>query len=152
MNYWLMKTEPDTFSIQDLKKAKVAPWEGVRNYQARNFMQQMQMNDLVLIYHSSCAEIGVAGIAEVVKTAYPDPTALDPKSDYYDPKAPPDKPRWFMVDVKWIETFPRLIPLKELKENSAITELHLLQKGSRLSVMPVNAMEFKLIKKLGHQK
>ena len=147
MNYWLMKTEPDTFSIDDLKNSKnsTSCWEGVRNYQARNFMRDgMKNGDLVLIYHSSCKLVGVAGIAKVVKESYPDHTAFDSKSSYYDTKSTKENPRWFMVDVKWEKTLKRVITLKELKEKNELKEMALL-KRSRLSVMPVTKEEFEFI-------
>lgn len=151
MNYWLVKSEPDAFSINDLKKAskQVEHWDGVRNYQARNFMRdEMKKGDLVLFYHSSCKEIGIAGIAKVVKESYPDFTQFDQDSKYYDPKASEDKPRWFMVDIKWVKTFKEVIPLKLLKECDQLKNMHLVQKGSRLSVQPVREEEFEFIKNL----
>lgn len=143
-----MKSEPDAFSINDLKSRpqKTEHWDGVRNYQARNFMRdQMKKGDLVLFYHSSCKNIGIAGVAKVVKQAYPDHTQFDSKSKYYDPKASLDKPRWFMVDVKWVETFKDIIPLSLLKECKELKKMHLVQKGSRLSIQPVTAQEFNFI-------
>ena len=151
MQYWLMKSEPDTFSIDDLfnRKGKKEHWDGVRNYQARNFMRdEMKKGDQVLFYHSSCKVPGVAGIATVCKEAYPDHTSWDPKSSYYDPKSTPDNPRWFMVDIKFSKKFKRVIPLKELKEHDELSELKLLQKGCRLSIMPVSKEEFDFINSL----
>ncbi len=151
MKYWLMKSEPDTFSIDDLKNAphKVESWDGVRNYQARNFMRdEMKKGDLVLFYHSSCKIVGVAGIAEVAKESHPDLTALDKKSAYYDPKATQDDPRWYMVAIKWKKTFKRIISLNELKKHAALKDMKLLQKGNRLSIMPVSPEEFDTIIKL----
>jgi predicted RNA-binding protein with PUA-like domain len=151
MNYWLMKSEPDAFSIQDLQKRpkKTEHWDGVRNYQARNFMRDdMKKGDLVLFYHSSCKDVGVAGIAKVVKESYPDHTQFDPKSKYFDAKASEDNPRWFMVDVKWVETFKEVIPLKLLKECKELKDMHLVKKGTRLSIQPVTEKEFKFISKL----
>ena len=148
MNYWLMKSEPDAFSIQDLQKRpkKTEHWDGVRNYQARNFMRDdMKKGDLVLFYHSSCKDVGVAGIAKVVKESYPDHTQFDPKSKYFDPKASEDNPRWFMVDVKWVKTFKEVIPLKLLKECKELEDMHLVKKGTRLSIQPVTEKEFEFI-------
>ena len=148
MNYWLMKSEPDVFSIQDLKTRpnKTEQWDGVRNYQARNFMRdEMKKGDLVLFYHSSCKEIGIAGLAKVIKESYPDYTQFDPASKYFDPKANENNPRWFMVDVKWVETFEVVIPLRLLKECSELKNMHLVKKGSRLSIQPVTEDEFNFI-------
>jgi predicted RNA-binding protein with PUA-like domain len=147
MNYWLMKTEPAVFSIDDLKNNRVEPWDGVRNYQARNFMRdQMQKGDWVLIYHSNANPPGVAGLARVhTEESYPDFTAFDESSKYYDPKSSKDKPRWFLVDVEFIEKFPELLSLAALKEMPELSDMRLLQKGNRLSVMPVDAEEFKVI-------
>ncbi|WP_394178798.1 EVE domain-containing protein [Marinomonas posidonica] len=136
-NYWLMKSEPDAFSIDDLAAMQVSPWDGVRNYQARNFMKKMQLGDQIFFYHSSCKPAGIVGIAEVVKEAYPDYTSWDPKSAYFDAKSTPTQPRWFMVDVAFVTKFPRLISLAELKEDAALNEMPLTQKGSRLSIMPI---------------
>ena len=146
-----MKSEPDAFSIQDLQKRpkKTEHWDGVRNYQARNFMRDdMKKGDLVLFYHSSCKDVGVAGIAKVVKESYPDHTQFAPKSKYFDAKASEDNPRWFMVDVKWVETFKEVIPLKLLKECKELKDMHLVKKGTRLSIQPVTEKEFKFISKL----
>lgn len=146
-----MKSEPDAFSIQDLQKRpkKTENWDGVRNYQARNFMRDdMKKGDLVLFYHSSCKDVGVAGIAKIVKESYPDHTQFDPKSKYFDAKASKDNPRWFMVDVKWVETFKEVIPLKLLKECKELKDMHLVKKGTRLSIQPVTEKEFKFISKL----
>lgn len=148
MNYWIMKTEPDEFSIEDLKcaKDKTTSWEGVRNYQARNFMRdEMKKDDQVLIYHSSCKNVGVAGLAEVVKESHPDLSALNKKSEYFDPKATQKDPRWYMVDVKWKRTFDRVISLSELKKQKELQDMKLVQKGNRLSIMPITEREFKFI-------
>lgn len=137
-----MKSEPDVFGIEHLEKKphKTEHWDGVRNYQARNFMRDgMKKGDQVFFYHSNCKEPGLVGIAEVVREAYPDHTAFDPESKYYDPKSDPDNPRWFMVDVKFVRRLKRTISLQELKEHAgAMPDFPLLQKGSRLSVMPVS--------------
>lgn len=145
MQYWLMKSEPGAFSIDDLKACPkgTEPWDGVRNYQARNMMRdQMKKGDLVFFYHSTCAEPGVVGIATVVKEGYPDYTARDPESKYYDPRASEDNPRWFMVDVKFKRKLKRPISLKALKTNPALSEMALVKKGSRLSIMPVREEEW----------
>jgi predicted RNA-binding protein with PUA-like domain len=147
MNYWLMKTEPDTFSIEDLKNSpnQESNWDGVRNYQARNIMRdEMKKGDLVFIYHSSCKDVGIAGLAIVSKECHPDLSALDPKSPYFDPKATKEEPRWYLVTVKWKKTFKRLIPLKELKTYPEIKDMVLLNR-SRLSVQPVSKAEFDFI-------
>jgi predicted RNA-binding protein with PUA-like domain len=150
MNHWLIKSEPDVFSIRDLAKAprKTTHWEGVRNYQARNFLRAMQKGDRCLFYHSNAAPPGVAGIVEVVREAYPDPAAWDPKSDYHDPKASPENPIWSMVDVKLVEVFAREIPLDELRGTKALAGMELLRRGSRLSVHPVTAAQFATVLKL----
>lgn len=148
MQYWLMKSEPDTFGIDDLKARPKGTehWDGVRNYQARNMMRdQMKKGDRVLFYHSACKVPGVAGIARVVNEAYPDHTAQDPESKYYDPKANPDNPRWFMVDVKFERKLKRLIALSELKDNPALAGMQLLKKGNRLSIMPVEEAHWQAI-------
>lgn len=154
MNYWLVKSEPDVFSIDDLKNCpkKTDSWDGVRNYQARNFMKEMQKGDQVLFYHSNAKEIGVVGICKVVKEAYPDHTAWDKKSKYFDTKSGPDNPRWFMVDVKWQESFPRVVSLNEMKEMKSLANMRLIQKGNRLSVMPVAKAEFESILRVARQK
>lgn len=146
--YWLMKTEPDTFSIEDLSNRpnKTECWDGVRNYQARNFMRdEMKKGDLVLIYHSSCKTPGIAGIATVSKESYPDHTCWDKKSKYFDPKSTQENPRWFMVDVKFKKKFKHFIPLTELKLHNELKEMVLLKKGSRLSIQPVTRDEFDYI-------
>jgi|TARA_R110002050_G_scaffold102989_5_gene211918 predicted RNA-binding protein with PUA-like domain len=148
MNYWLFKTEPDAFGIDDLasRPEQTEPWDGVRNYQARNFLRdEVKSGDLVFIYHSSCKEIGIAGLAEVVQEGYVDHSQFDPQSKYYDPKATQEKPRWYRVDVKLKQTFPRVLPLKTIKAMPEITELGLVKKGHRLSIMPVNKQEFDIL-------
>lgn len=139
MPYWLMKSEPDELSIHDLRHLEQTRWDGVRNYQARNFLRSMQPGDLFFFYHSSCPEPGIAGIARIAGENYPDPTALDPQSHYFDSKASATKNPWSAVDVVFVEAFKRVIPLSQLKTQSALLELPLVQKGSRLSVMPVSA-------------
>jgi predicted RNA-binding protein with PUA-like domain len=147
MRYWLMKTEPDEFSIDNLAKKKVEPWTGVRNYQARNFMRDgMQVGDGVLFYHSSCEVPGVAGIAEVASAAYPDPSQFDRKSDYYDAASKREEPRWYLVDVKYKRKLKRTIALTELKERAAELEgFPLLARGNRLSVLPVTKAQWDFI-------
>jgi predicted RNA-binding protein with PUA-like domain len=147
MRYWLMKSEPDEFSIDDLARAprRGSPWFGVRNYQARNFMRdQMQVGDQVLFYHSSCAEPGIAGLAEVCASAYADETQFDPKSKYYDPKATRAQPRWFNVDVKFVRKTP-LLGLTELRRHEALAGMRVLARGNRLSITPVDPAEWKFI-------
>ena len=146
MNYWLMKTEPDEFSIDDLQRKKVEPWTGVRNYQARNFMRDgMRKGDGVLFYHSSCEVPGVAGIAEVATAAYPDPTQFDPKSDYFDAGSQRDDPRWCLVDVKYKRKLKRVITLAELKDRKELKDMVLLRPGNRLSVSPVTQAQWDFI-------
>ncbi len=147
MRYWLMKSEPEEFSIDDLAKApkKSTAWFGVRNYMARNYMRdQMQLGDQVLFYHSSCEVPGVAGIAEVSKLAYPDETQFDKKGDYYDAKATRDKPRWVHVDLKFVRK-TRLLPLTEMREYKQLAKMPLLQRGNRLSITPVAPAEWNFI-------
>jgi predicted RNA-binding protein with PUA-like domain len=144
MNYWLMKSEPDEASIEDLRKApgQTLPWTGVRNYQARNFMRDaMRVGDGVLFYHSSCPEPGIAGLAEVASNAYPDATQFDAKSKYFDPKSSPASPRWLHVDVRWRQT-TRLLSLTELRDAPELTSLRILQRGNRLSITPVTPEEW----------
>lgn len=139
MNHWLFKSEPDVFGIGHLARRPRATehWDGVRNYQARNFMRQMRVGDQAFFYHSNCDPPGIVGIVEVVREAYPDHTALDPESKYHDPAATPDNPRWFMVDVRLVHKLPRLVSLAELRDDPALVELPLVRRGTRLSVMPV---------------
>lgn len=147
-----MKSEPDVFSFDDLKKRpkKTEPWNGVRNYQARNFMRdEMSVGDQILFYHSSCEVPGVAGIAKVGSKPYPDSTQFDPKSEYYDPKATQENPRWFLVDVSFEMDLDHHVALEELKKHKKLEEMKLLQRGNRLSILPVTREEFDYIKKLG---
>jgi len=146
MNHWLMKSEPDAFSIDQLKQRKQEPWDGVRNYQARNFMRDgMRVGDKVFFYHSNCAVPGIVGIAEVATDAYPDPSQFDPKSKYFDPASSRDNPRWMLVDVKFVKKLKRTISLDEMKNDPALDGMPLLRKGNRLSVMPVEAAHWKHI-------
>ena len=142
MPYWLMKSEPDELSIHDLQQRGTARWDGVRNYQARNFLRAMQPGDLFFFYHSSCPEPGIAGIARIIGEPYPDPTALDPQSHYHDAKASPEKNPWCARDVEFVEAFARVIPLARLREQAVLASMPLVQKGSRLSVMPVTVEEW----------
>jgi len=149
MKHWLMKSEPDEFSIDDLVSApkKSTPWFGVRNYQARNFMRdQMRVGDAVFFYHSSCPEPGIAGLAEVSSTAYPDDTQFDRKGKYYDPAATPEAPRWFLVDVKLVKKTP-LISLAQLRQHKVLESMRILQKGNRLSITPIDPREWDFITK-----
>jgi predicted RNA-binding protein with PUA-like domain len=149
MRYWLMKSEPDEASIDDLANApqRTLPWTGVRNYQARNFMRDtMQVGDGVLFYHSSCPQPGIAGIAQVSSTAYPDPTQFDPKSPYYDAKSTQETPRWLLVDVVFKKKCP-LIPLAALREHDELADMRVLARGNRLSITPVTTSEWNFITK-----
>src|SRR5690606_303216 len=137
MAFWLMKSEPDEFSISNLQKLGDARWDGVRNYQARNFLREMAVGDQFFFYHSSCPEPGIAGIGKIIEAAYPDPTALDKKSHYFDLKASKEKNPWSAINVAFVEAFASVLSLTFLKQQSALEDLPLVQKGSRLSVMPV---------------
>jgi predicted RNA-binding protein with PUA-like domain len=146
--YWLMKSEPDCFSIDDLARVGTEPWTGVRNYQARNFMRNgMRPGDGVLFYHSNCNPPGIAGVASVATDAYPDPTQFDRKSQYFDAKATREEPRWFNVDVRFERKFARLIPLDEIRTHADDLgdEFALIKRGSRLSVMPVSSAQWSLL-------
>ena len=148
MNYWLMKSEPDVYGIQHLKRCpnKTDSWDGVRNYQARNMMRdEMQKGDLAFFYHSNCKEPGIAGIMKIVRAGYPDHTAFDPKQKYYDPKSDPDNPRWYMVDIRFERELKRVITLTELKAREELHDLPLVRRGNRLSVMPVTAKQWNFI-------
>jgi predicted RNA-binding protein with PUA-like domain len=148
MAYWLMKSEPSELSIDDLKKQPkgTTAWDGVRNYQARNYMRDgMRKGDEVFFYHSNCDEPGIVGIARVVNEAYPDPSACDPRSHYYDPKAHPDANPWLMVDVKFVRKFKRVISLAELKADPRLEDFALVRRGNRLSVLPVSTAQWRTI-------
>ena len=152
LNYWLFKTEPGAYSIQDLasEPKKTTYWDGVRNYQARNMLRdEIKKGDVVLIYHSNADPPAVVGTAVVVKEGYPDHTAWDKTDHHYDPKSDPENPRWFMVDIKLDKVFAREVPLPELREVAALKDMVLLKKGSRLSIQPVHKKEFDRIVKLG---
>jgi predicted RNA-binding protein with PUA-like domain len=148
MKYWLMKSEPDVFGIDDLENAPgmTEPWDGVRNYQARNMMRDdMKTGDLSFLYHSNCKEPGIAGIMKIVREGYPDMTAFDPDAKYFDPKSDPANPRWYRVDVRYVRKLKRIITLSELKELSEVTGLPLVRRGNRLSIMPVSRQQWKFI-------
>lgn len=148
MNYWLMKSEPDVFGIDDLARRpqQTEHWDGVRNYQARNMLRdQMQVGDQVFFYHSNCKEPGIVGLAEIVRAGYPDHTAWEPEGKYYDPKSDPDNPRWYMVDVRFVRKLKRTITLEELKQRPELEEMPLVRRGNRLSVMPVSAEHWRMI-------
>jgi predicted RNA-binding protein with PUA-like domain len=152
-NAWLIKSEPHVFSIDDLARDGKTAWEGVRNYQARNFMRdEMAEGDLALFYHSSSDPSGVAGIAEVASAAYPDPSQFDPQSDYFDAAATPEEPRWFLVDFKFVERFPAFVPLAALKARSELEGMAVLQKGQRLSIQTVSDAHLKVVLAMGKAK
>lgn len=146
--YWLMKSEPEVFSIEALEAQKTASWEGVRNYQARNYLKEMKRGDLILFYHSNAEPPGVAGLARVAKEAYPDRFAFDRSSPYHDAKSDPAAPRWFMVDVEFVERFPSVLSLESLKADRALAGMVVTQKGSRLSVQPVEKPHFQRVCRL----
>lgn len=151
MNYWLMKSEPDVFGIDHLKAMpkKTEHWDGVRNYQARNMMRdEMKKGDLAFFYHSNCAEPGIVGIMQVVREGYPDHTAFEPKQKYYDPKSDSRNPRWYMVDVRYKRKLKRPVSLAELKSHERLADMKLLQRGNRLSIMPVTKAQWDYIIKL----
>lgn len=148
--YWLFKAEPHIYGIDHLAAApeKIGRWDGIRNYQARNFLRdQIALNDEVFIYHSSCKDVGIVGTAKVIKAAYPDPTQFNPESDYYDPKSTPENPRWFSVNIQLTHIFPRLIPLAEIKAQPVLENMVLVKQG-RLSTQPVSKNEWDFIKRL----
>ena len=147
---WLMKSEPSTFSFDDLRKSKTTVWDGVRNYQARNFMRdEMKKGDRVLFYHSNCDPPGVAGIAEVVKEGYPDHTAFDPKDKHYDEKSDPESPTWFMVDIQYVKPLKVFVGLPDLKASRKLKNMKVVQKGQRLSVQPVEKAAFDEVCRMG---
>jgi len=146
MAHWLMKSEPDVYGIDDLKKARRDCWDGVRNYQVRNMMRdEMRKGDLAFFYHSKCKEPGIAGIMTIARGGYPDPTQFDPDENYFDPKSDPEEPRWLMVDVRYKRKLKRTITLQELKTHEELAELALLRRGNRLSVMPVTEQQWEYI-------
>lgn len=148
MNYWLMKSEPDTFSIDDLqhRPTQIEAWDGVRNYQVRNMLRdQMKLGDLAFFYHSSCKVPGIVGIMKVVKEGYVDTSAFDASSPYYDPKSKPSHPTWYRVDVKFVKKFKNIITLSELRNNAALRHMQLLKQGNRLSITSVSPLEWQTI-------
>jgi len=152
MNYWLFKSEPESFSIQDLKKSKnqTTFWDGVRNYRARNILRdEIKKGDGVLFYHSSTEPLAVMGYCEVVKEGYPDHTQFDPKNDHFDPKAKKESPTWFMVDIKLVKEFKTPVTLDQIRANPKLKNITLIQRGNRLSVMPVTKSEFEEILRMG---
>ena len=152
MKYWLLKSEPGSYSIDDLvaEPKKRTSWDGVRNYQARNLMRKMKNGDLCFFYHSSCPEPGIVGIVKVVRQAYPDHTAFDPDDHHYDPKSDPEDPRWFMVDVRIVRKLARIVSLRELRKyaTGALSDMVLLRRGNRLSVTPVTKKQWNCIMSL----
>ncbi len=150
MKYWLFKSEPSCYSIDDLKRDKVEHWDGVRNYQARNMLRdECGVGDLIIYYHSSCKVPAAVGIAEVVTNGYPDHTAFDPNSAHPDLSSDPENPRWYMVDVKFVSKFARPVSLKAMKDRAELADMRLLQRGNRLSLFPIEKAHFELIKHLG---
>jgi predicted RNA-binding protein with PUA-like domain len=151
MHYWLFKSEPETFGIDHLVKCpkQTEPWNGVRNYQVRNMLRsEIKVGDRGFFYHSNCTPPGIVGIVEVVKQGYPDPTAWDKKSSYFDPKSSPENPRWYMVDVKLIKKFDHMITLERLKQEEELKNMFILRKGNRLSITPISPTEWKIINDL----
>ncbi|MCC7384298.1 MAG: EVE domain-containing protein [Deltaproteobacteria bacterium] len=149
---WLIKSEPAVYSIDDLARDRRTRWEGVRNYQARNHLRAMAEGDLALFYHSNAEPSGVAGVVRIARAAYPDPTALDPKSEYHDPKATAADPRWSLVDVEFVEKLPRVVPLQELKDDPKLDGMEVTRRGSRLSVSEVSAAHFSYVLALSKKK
>jgi len=149
MKYWLFKTEPDAYSIHDLEAAGVDLWDGIRNYQARNFIRdEMRPGDKVLIYHSRVQPPGVVGEAEIASEPYPDPTQFDPVAKYHDPKSDPDNPRWMTIDVRHQRTYAEAVPLPELKQTPGLEDMMVVKKGMRLSIQPVTAEQWRIVRKL----
>lgn len=149
MAYWLLKSEPESFSLCDLRRLQRSPWDGVRNYQARNYLRSMRPGDQALFYHSRVQPPGVAGLCRVVSEPYPDETALDPKSKYYDPKATPEDPRWTLVEVEFVEAFAHFVSLEQLKQTPGLEAMVVTRKGSRLSITPVTPQEWEIVVRLG---
>ena len=147
MRYWLIKTEPGSYSIDDLARDGRTRWDGIRNPRAKNYLKEMAEGDLVIFYHSSAEPPGAAGVARVAKTAYPDPAQFESKSDYYDAKATEDAPRWFVVDVQFVEKFPVFVPLPDIRAETSLKDMVLVN-NSRLSVQPVEPDEFKKVKQI----
>ena len=155
MNYWLMKSEPSVFGIDDLARARnsTASWDGVRNFQARNYLREMKKGDLAFFYHSSCDVPGIAGVAAIQREAYPDATAFDSKHEHYDADSDPDEPRWYMVDVKLVRKFERVITLEELRQHATgkLKDMIVLKRGNRLSITPVTKSEWSFIESLARE-
>lgn len=151
MAYWLMKSEPSAFSIDDLKRDGQTHWDGIRNYQARNYMREMQVGDEAFFYHSNCTPPGIVGTMKVIKTVYPDHTAFDPEDIHYDPKSKVDQPRWEMVDLAYVRTFPEILSLAQLRQEPILSALAILRKGNRLSITPVTKDEWLTVFKLIQQ-
>jgi predicted RNA-binding protein with PUA-like domain len=148
--YWLLKCEPDVYSIHDLAREGATGWDGVRNYQVRNFMRDtMKSGDLGIFYHSNADPSGAAGVLRIERTGIPDPTQFDPASDYHDPKSPVLHPTWLMCEVAFIEAFPQVVALERLRDNAALAGLHILRRGNRLSITPLTESEFRAIRKMG---
>ncbi|MGD7652129.1 MAG: EVE domain-containing protein [Verrucomicrobiales bacterium] len=146
MNHWLIKSEPDAFSIDDLAKVKQEPWNGIRNYQARNFMwRDMKVGDLAIFYHSNAKPPGAVGVARVVSEPYPDATQFDKSDKYYDPKSDPEKPRWWLVDFELVGKFDEMIPLQTMKDDPVLSEMTVCKRGSRLSITPVDPVHFEYL-------
>ena len=153
MRYWLMKSEPTTYSIDDLRCDGLSAWEGVRNFQARNYMRdQMKVGDLALFYHSNAFPPGIAGICRISRESFPDTTALDSKSPYFDPKATLENPIWIMVEVEFVEKFPHFVSLEDIKKTQLLQDILVLKKGTRLSIMPIEKQHFTIIRNLGQCK
>jgi len=150
--YWLIKSEPGTYSIDDLERDGSEPWDGVRNYQARNYMREMAKGDLAIFYHSNAKPPGAVGLCRVCREAYPDPTQFDAKSPYYDPKSKKEAPRWSLVDVEFVQKFAAPVSLQALKDNPALEGMPVTQKGSRLSVQPVAKKHFKRVLQMAKAK
>ena len=151
--YWLMKCEPDAYSIDDLERDGTTTWEGVRNFTARNFLRdEMKVGDGVLFYASSAEPSGVTGVAEISREGYPDPFAFKKGHTYYDPKSDPKSPTWYMVEIRFVEKFPEIVPLAALKETPGLEKMMVVQKGSRLSVQPATKEEFETVRKLGRRR
>lgn len=146
MTYWLMKSEPNDYSIDDLARDGTEPWDGIRNYQARNMIRDdMALGDDVLFYHSSCKIPGVVGLAKIASAAYPDPTQFDPRAKHYDPKSSEETPRWLLREVAFVRKLPRIITLQEIKAHPALADFRLNQRGNRLSIFPVEAQHWKVV-------
>jgi len=146
VTYWLMKSEPDAYSIDDLERDRMQPWDGIRNYQARNMIRdEMRPGDQAFFYHSSCEIPAIVGIANIASRAYPDPTQYDPRSKYFDPKSTEENPRWYVVDVAFVRKLKRPVTLQEMKEHPGLKDFRLTRRGNRLSVLPVSASNWKLI-------